>query len=303
MGVYHFMGLGKAVGAVTCAVDYVEKALDLINDGAPLSEVVKLFHGSGGISHSELDRGKIEALVFFTSEEVINRRLPAFVYSGNEHPGMVRDELVHVLRKVWKRADKDEGRKIYWCEVEINNYSDCFKKVVKVAQRFRPPGKQGKEIWCNLTGGSNTIGFALLAMAQLTAISSKLYHITQRREYSSEVRAPSHIDIRPKRDGYFNIFPFLKTEIDTVNFYEILMELPSNFSTLSTSELLSRLHGRGLPLPHELEKFRKQYMLKLYGLGYTDYNPASDANSITSHGLGFSANWSICKMRLPFGAN
>ena len=50
------MGLGRAVGAVTCAVDYIEKALNLTTKGNPRNEVIKLFSGSGGISHDEEHR-------------------------------------------------------------------------------------------------------------------------------------------------------------------------------------------------------------------------------------------------------
>ena len=139
----------------------------------PSDEVTKLFSGSGGINHKEEDRGKIEAIVLFTSKEVINRELKAFSYEGCDNPGSVRDEIIKNLKKVWRRSDKDEGRKVFWCEVDIDNFQDCFNKVVLLAHRFSPDGKQGKEIWCNLTGGSNSIGYALLSMAGLTGKSAK----------------------------------------------------------------------------------------------------------------------------------
>ncbi|MDL1878002.1 hypothetical protein FBQ85_22950 [Cytophagia bacterium CHB2] len=287
MGTYHFMGLGRAVGAVTCAVDYIEKTLDLMAGGDPPAEVVKFFHGSGGIRHAELDKGKIEALVLFTSKEVIENRLSAFAYSGNEHPGPVRNEVLHVLKKVWRRADADAGRKIFWCQVEIDDFQDCFDKIVKVAYRFSPPGKQGKEIWCNLTGGSNSIGFALLSMARLTGLSIKNYLIAQRKEFQKEIEVPGAIKIQPNKDGYFSAFPFLKTHIDTASFYEILMELPAEIETITTQNLFDRLRGRGLFLHLNLEQFRKNYMLKLHGLGYTEFDRNKDLNSINLRGLDF----------------
>ena len=39
MGVYHFMGLGQAIGAVTCAVDYIEKAIDLSINLIPMMKL------------------------------------------------------------------------------------------------------------------------------------------------------------------------------------------------------------------------------------------------------------------------
>ena len=287
MGVYHFMGVGRAVGAVTCAVDYIEKALNKIlsNDDSP--EVIKLFHSSGGISHNEIDRGKIEAIVLFTSKEVIENKIEAFPYTGCQKPGKMRDETLHNLKKVWNRSDPDEGRKIFWCEVDIDSYKDCFEKIVKVAYRFSPPGKQGKEIWCNLTGGTNSTGLALLTMARLTGLSTRHYLISQRREYQKEVKVPGHIKIIPNKDDYFNVVPFIKTYIDTINFYEILMELKSINKPETTTNLFYRLKGKSLFVTTTFDDFKKRYMLKLYGLGYTDYNQQADEVSLNINGRNF----------------
>jgi len=43
MGVVHFMGVGRSVGAVTCAVDYIEKALDCIENNRANEETKQLF--------------------------------------------------------------------------------------------------------------------------------------------------------------------------------------------------------------------------------------------------------------------
>lgn len=287
MGVYHFMGVGKAVGAVTCAVDYIEKALDAVNNNSN-SEAAKLFKGSGGINHDEVDRGKIEVIVLFTSKEVINNKLKAFPYNGCDEPDSVRNEIVKNLKSIWKRADHDEGRKIFWCEVDIDDFQDCFNKVLKVAYRFSQQGKQGKEIWCNLTGGSNSIGFAMMSVARMTALSTKLYLISQRREYQKEIKVPAKIKkIHPKEDGYFNLVPFIKTSIDTVGFYDILDELSSFEKGISTEELLNRLKGKQHFTDCSLEEFKKQYMLKLYGLGYTEYDQKTDCNKISDFGENF----------------
>jgi hypothetical protein len=47
MSVYHFMGVGRAVGVVTCAVDYIEKALDTIENNIAFPETHQFFQGSG----------------------------------------------------------------------------------------------------------------------------------------------------------------------------------------------------------------------------------------------------------------
>jgi len=273
MGVYHFMGLGRAVGAVTCAVDYIEKALDLNNKLNSNDEVIKLFSSSGGINHDEEYRGKIEAIVLFTSKEVINGKLVAYPYKDCDSPDSVRNEIILNLRKVWQRSNHHEGRKIFWVEVDIDDFQDCFTKVVSVARRFSPDGRQGKEIWCNLTGGSNSIGYALLSMCGLTGKSNKQYLISQRVEYQKAVKVPSTINIRPNKDKYFNILPFWKTRFDMLYFYEILSELDQLNDDISTQELLARLQTRGKLMFQtlSLNNFVINYMLSLYSQGYTNY--------------------------------
>ena len=287
MGVYHFMGVGRAVGAVTCAVDYIEKALDIAATDNTNEEIAKLFRSSGGIKHDESERGKIEAIVLFTSKEVIDNELKAFPYINSDDPGYMRSELLRNLKKVWKRSDSDEGRKVFWCEVDIDNFQDCLEKIVKVAYRFSPINKQGKEIWCNLTGGANSINLGLLSMAGLAGLSTKHYLISQRKQYQKEVKVPSAIQLRPNKDNYFNIVPFIKTQIDTINFYEVVVELEDIKKSIKTEDLLSRLKSKGKFINLQLDSFRRQYMLKLYGLNYVDYDREADLVTITETGVGF----------------
>ena len=287
MGVYHFMGLGRAVGAVTCAVDYIEKALDSL-DRQPTEETRKLFSGSGGIAHEEQEKGKIEAIVLFTSKEVIDGSLQAFSYKGCSQPGSVHEEIVKTLKKTWRSYNQHEGRKIFWCEVDIDDFQDCFDKIIRTTYRFSASGKQGKEIWCNLTGGSNSIGFALLSMARLTGKSTKHYLISQRKDYREEVTVPSTIrSICPNKDDYFHVVPFLKTDVDLQGFYEILLELDEVNTAVTTRELFGRLRNKQFFLNIELEEFIRQHLLKLYGLGYTAYDPETKVCHITDPGRNF----------------
>lgn len=290
MGVYHFMGVGRSVGAVTCAVDYIEKALDLASNKKGTqncANLQKLFQGTGGISHDEVDKGKIEAIVLFTSREIIQSTETAYPYKECGEPGAVRAEIKKVLKKVWKRADHDVGRKLFWCEVDIDNYEDCFDKVIKIAYRFSPPGKQGKEIWCNLTSGTNPIQLALLSMSRLTAVSVKHYFISQSKDYRTSVEIPYNIKICPNKDRYFNIVPFLKFSIDTVSFYNVLKTLEECNHPIKTEKLLGFLKNQQSFTDCTLEVFKKQYMLKLYGLGYTEYSADDNTNKISDAGIEF----------------
>ena len=287
MGVYHFMGLGRSIGATTCVVDYIEKCLAKIQRGDVNPEIQRLFGGSGGIRHDEALRGSIEAIVFFTSKEVINRKIKAYPYLGCAAPQDVRAELVKGLKKTWKNYDIKTGRKIFWCEVDINNFQDCFDKVLKTTYRFSAPGKQGKEIWCNLTAGTNAVILALLSMSSLTAKSVKHYMITQRQEFNQEVTVPGGIVICPDQDNYFNSVPFLKTYIDASGFYEVLLKLSDIKASISTEELFSHLKSKVTFQTIDLKKFKSDYMLRLFGLGYISYDSETDLCRISNEGQQF----------------
>ncbi len=287
MGVYHFMGLGKSVGTVTCAVDYIEKALDQFSQKNVSSEIKEFFSSSGGVNHDETDRGKIEAIVLFTSPEVIRRKENALEYSDCSCPGSVREEVEKNLRDIWKRKNQNEGRKIFWCEVDRNNYEECFDRVLKVTYRFSQSKKQGKEIWCNLTGGTNSINFALLSVAQLTGKFTKQYMLSQAQEYIKYITVPSKVKILPQKDKYFNLLPFVTMSYDTTGFFEILDELQKNSSPIKTDELFSRLQTTST-FRSGIDHFKKHFMLKLLGLGFTIYDPETDTTLLTKEGKNFT---------------
>lgn len=276
------MGLGKSVGAVSCAVDYLEKSLELASN----DKSITFFSGSGGINHKEENIGKIEAIVIFTSKEVIENNIIAFPFNGVEKPKGVREELVTQLRKIWK-TQPNLGRKIFWCDVDIDDFNDCFTKIVKVAYRFSPWGKTGKEIWCNLTGGANAINIALLSMARLTGLSTRLYLLSQKKEYQKEIQVPFSVNVIPGKDKYFITIPYIKTRIDDYNFYIILEELNTVGSSIKTSDLFARIKSKPQFQSLDIETFIRQYLLKLYGLNYTLYNKDQGEVALSSDGKYF----------------
>ena len=231
--------------------------------------------------------------MLFTSKEVIKSELPAHKYENCNSPGSVRDEVIRNLKKIWRHSNHHEGRKIFWVEVDIDDFQDCFKKVIKVARQFSHDGKQGKEIWCNLTGGTNSIGHALLSMSGLTGKSSKQYLISQRGGYKTAVKVPSCISIRPNKDNYFNILPFWKTRFDMISFYDILSELNQFGADINTEELLSRLQTRSNLIFQDLSlsDFIRTYMMSLYSQGYTNFEkseqPGRDKVKISEEGKDF----------------
>ncbi len=279
MGVYHFTGLGGSIGGVTCAIDWIERALD---EAArePSGSCARFFSGSGGVNHWEMDRGKVECLVIFTSLEVIQREL---LTRSNEP---IREALVRTLRQVWKRSG-GEGRVIRWVEVPIDDFDGCFERVLLVASRYGARGgRQGKEIWCNLTAGNNAVNMALASMAQLTGISRKQYLLQQSQTNLGSTRVPDGVAIDPERCGYFKILPYLKTSYDSYGLYRVLEELKQCQSKGETNaNLLSRLRRfpRFMDPALDESRFVRQYLLPLFGLGYIE-RPDETSNVLTPAG-------------------
>jgi len=81
--------------------------------------------------------------------------------------------------------------------------------------------------------------------------------------------------------------PFLKTYIDTASFYDILLEIESVGRAVKTSELFDRLRGKGQFITSAFDEFKRHYMLKLYSLGYTNYDDKTELTDISESGRNF----------------
>ena len=80
MGVYHLMGLGQSVGAVTGPLSYLAYRYQRNND-----EDRDFFSRSGERKHrAEHQRvGDIQVIILFTTREIISGALPTFEYIEN----------------------------------------------------------------------------------------------------------------------------------------------------------------------------------------------------------------------------
>lgn len=197
MGVYHFAGLGKSIGAVTAAFSYLA-ARKQRDPGDPF------FALSGERGDPDHTRGSVEALVLFSTAEIIHGNMtgrylvnePGHL-RGAERTGIVRRELEKVLKEELRplaRRERGTGDgssertgpykpvHIYWCEYERNFPVETFERVVKVMRAAKLPGKIGKEIWVNLTGGSNIINGALQMAASMLGTPARLYYLLTEEE-------------------------------------------------------------------------------------------------------------------------
>lgn len=66
---------------------------------------------------------------------------------------------------------------LYWCEYSRTDTVQTFERVAQVMYAGKPPGKVGKEIWVNLTGGSNIINGALQLAASLAGSNGDSFYL------------------------------------------------------------------------------------------------------------------------------
>ena len=64
--------------------------------------------------------------------------------------------------KVKTKTDRT-SIELFWIEVDFYDMTDCFTKVIRVITLLsdKAKGGKGKEMWVNLTGGSNVINLSL----------------------------------------------------------------------------------------------------------------------------------------------
>jgi len=191
MGVYQFMGLGRSVGAVAAPLSYL--AARYQRDGL---EDRAFFSGSGEMDQPpDMKRGGIQALVLFTTDEVYSQRVTSFDYLLNQ-PGRTSGKrcsgevIPRLLRRRLKKnlgilteSSRDpakpmrrESVEVYWCLYEQNRPTQTFERVVATLNVAKPIGRLGKEVWINLTGGTNIINSALQLAVSLLGVSARLYY-------------------------------------------------------------------------------------------------------------------------------
>ncbi len=233
MGIIHFAGLGRSPGAVTSGLAWLK-------------------HEYG----NRPEYGQIiESVVLFTSPEVAEGKESAFEGEHNEYMSLE-------VRQTWPKG-KTNAREIvtefcrreiahcavYCCLVDVNDFSACFEAVAKATLKFHPPGKVGKHIWANITGGTNPLNAALFQTAYLSGFITRLYYtfVSDLRQYGKYLQPFSrNQDLFDFREIYV-----LKTTFDDRYQYilEELEALTRNDPTrwLTSAELLGRLKSKGVP--------------------------------------------------------
>ena len=241
MGITHFVGLGQSPGAVTAGLSYLK-------------------HEFG----DSTEYGKIvEKVVIFTSPEIVRGEETAFLSVENDY--MRRN-----TKREWKNKSsleivKDflsiefENLELYLCEVNVKDFSKCFEAITKALLKFHSPGKVGRHIWANLTGGTNILNSALMHVVYLSGFIPVLYYTFVARRDDEKFLRPFS---RNENEFSFKKIYAFKTTFDER--YEYLLEELESIQDewITSSDLLSRLK-RNYPnyFQHiELKSFQRDYL-------------------------------------------
>ncbi|MCX8191727.1 MAG: hypothetical protein N3F06_02835, partial [Nitrososphaerales archaeon] len=160
MGITHFAGLGKAPGAVTAALSYLKNE---VGDDPEYGKIV-------------------ENVVIFTSPEIANGSERAIESYDNAYmergkcKGWTRGLInsFEIVKRFIFNEFEDVG--LYLCEVNVNDFSNCFEAIAKALLKFHPPSRVGKHVWVNITGGTNILNAALMQVAHLSGLIPIIYY-------------------------------------------------------------------------------------------------------------------------------
>lgn len=223
MGVFHLAGLGISPGVITVPLTYIYFLLKQAKEGCKNAE--RFFEHSG--EEGEKLRGKPEALIVFTSEQVIKGERQGDIEDRlfgtkkqSSVPETVKEYLKNLISclKMRDHLYSDYGlRYFYAVKVDINNFNDCYEKIYLTISALRD-----KEIHCNLIGGANQINISLMLAGSMTGFCTRFYYV-----FETETRTMHPTFIKSKSEmvsvpppNWHEIPPFIVSLGDLVREFE-----------------------------------------------------------------------------------
>ncbi len=277
MGVYHLMGLGRSPGAVIGPLTYLAHRYERWS-----AEDQAFFARSGEVRQRAAGErvGDIQAIVLFTTREVLEGTVPAFDYVDNP-PGRIakgprvsggpmKEVLRRLLRREWPAISG--GRPfgtIFWCEVDRRNIRTTYERVIRIVAALAGVGGQGKEMWANLTGGNNVINFALELAATLSGAVARLYYVQAENPDAEKcVRFTAE-------KGYWVELPVMPLALSPLS--RAIIDLLVKKGPMSLDDLYSILRNKYWDPSYGLtseEVLRKAYLAPMWKQGLIAETPA-----------------------------
>jgi hypothetical protein len=270
MGVYHLMGLGRSPGTVIGPLTYLAHRYNRWN-----ADDQRFFARSGEVRQRQVGEkvGDVQALVLFTTPEVLSGQVKAFSYvdnspggivTGSEKSGELMKEILRdLLRREWPSISG--GRKkgtIFWCKVDRRDIRTTYERVIHVVAALASVGGQGKEMWANLTGGNNVINLALELAAILSGDIARLYYVQAENEAAEKcVRYTAE-------DGYWVDLPVMPLALGRLR--QTIMQVLNDNGPISLEDLYSYLRSEYWDLSQGLtskETLRNEYLAPLWKQG------------------------------------
>jgi len=238
MGVYHLSGLGLNAGAITAPLTYVY----LMHRASRNNERAREFFETSG-ERGQTDPGVPEAIILFTSKGVIegkgNQGIDRWFLSRTT--GNIGESINNYLGKMLNEYGYNEIRYKYMIEVKHEDFYDCFKKIYLTLN-----GLKNKEIWINMTGGTNQINSSLLIASGLQGVSARYYYFFQNQinlmhpDMERETIENSIIETLPK---YWFELPIIW--LDTEKLFDKLKERFNYSNIINKGELIGILNEIG----------------------------------------------------------
>jgi len=260
MGVWHFMSLGESPGAVTAALAYVKRRYEQ-ND-------IAFFGSDSGRSKAK----KVSGIVIFTTPEVRHGQLSARgrIYvdnrygfdQGKELPlGDDKDNLItfevvrRFISKEFQEMLGEERGKVYWLEADYRTLDFNLHQVARAFCVLSPPSTTGREIWVNLTGGSNVMNIATLLVTAMSGVTGRAYYT-----YTRDIRL-----LRPADESDFWCeIPVLKVNFDR-DYEAILRVLKEKGGWVDSNELFACVKQHRPQFRGTKGSFAPDYLNKLDG--------------------------------------
>ncbi len=260
MGVWHLLSLGESPGAVTAALAYIKRQYELGN--------VAFFGNDSGRSQAK----KVSGIVIFTTPEVRHGRLVAGgravvdntygcqqgrTFSlGNKQSKITTFEIVRgFIRAEFGPMLAEERGKLYFLEASYHDLNTNLRQMMRAFCALSPPGKTGREVWVNLTGGSNVMNIAALLTTVMSGITGRAYYT-----YTRDIRL-----LRPASEAdFWYDLPVLKVNFDR-DYEAILCVLQDAGDWIESGELLERVSAERWQFAATEETFAADYLNKLDG--------------------------------------
>lgn len=255
MGITLFMPLGQSPGALTSPLAYFKYKIEYRDT---------LFFG--GIPRN------IQNIVIFTTPEIKSGKLKSYPYinneflsstaqeKGNNNSENVIDIILEFIRSELGVMLNSERGNVFYCQASANKVEDNLKALARAILYLSPPGKTGREIWMNVTGGTNIMNISVLLAACLSGLVARIYYTFVPRE-DQKFLCPT------ARFEWIDL-PCIKIGFDE-EYYEVLEILRDIDTYLSATQLLGRLKSlesqyfQNMPL----QTFIREFLNKLDGQG------------------------------------